>query len=340
MGITKMRVLQIGSGSMGSRRMRDLVNRNDIEIALLEPQKTRQQVAMEKFNVRCFSTLEGALQWQPHSIIISSPPQTHSQYVRLALDQGLNFFCEAELFPYDFVEVEKVTKSKQIVAAPSCTLLFLPIVSELAKIVQQDLGNIHAFSYCLSADLASWHPEEGKEYYARNRSTNGTREMVGFELVALTQVFGSPVNASGLIRQGGELGHGFEDTWCIQMRLENGGIGHMQILGGSPQSVRRGEVIGANGSIEFDLITGKIRRRLPKIKVDDELSFKIDFESVYKEEISTFIDAINHSAKWPHDYRKACLLSGTLAAAEKSAVTGRVVIVDPNILPAQFPDQY
>ena len=70
------------------------------------------------------------------------------------------------------------------------------------------------------------------------------------------------------------------------------------------------------------------------------MEYVIDFESVYKEEISTFIEVIRGNANWPYDYRKACTVSGTLAAAEKSAVTGCIEKVDPTFLPAHLPDQY
>lgn len=336
----KNRVLQIGSGSMGMRRMRDLSSREDVEIALLEVQVARQQNAIDRFGVICFSDIESALAWGPDTFIISTPPDTHAQYIELALQHGCNFFSELELFPYDFREIERVSQNKQIVAAPSCTLNFLPMLKELQRIVKENLGPLHGYSYCLSTNLASWHPDEGMEYYARNRSTNGTREMVSFELIALSSVFGIPLNAAGILRCGGELGQHIEDTWSIQMLLDNGGIGQMLILGGSPQRVRKGQAIGANGSIEFDVMTGKIISRFPKLGINDTLEFAIDFELVYKDEISTFIDVINGTAKWPYDYRKACTLSGTLAAAEKSAITGCVEKVDPTFLPAQLPDHY
>ena len=325
---------------MGTRRMRDLSGRADVEIALLEIQITRQQNAIDRFGVICFSDIESALAWGPDTFIISTPPDKHAQYIDLALQHGFNFFSEAELFPYDFREIERVSQNKQIVAVPSCTFNFLPMLKELQRIVKEELGAIHAYSYCLSVDVANWHPGEGVEFYAHNRSTNGTREMVSFELLGLSSVFGIPLNASGILRCGGELGPDFEDTWSIQMLLDNGGIGQLLVFGGSPQSLRNGQAIGANGSIEFDLMTGKIIRRFPKLGINDTIEFAIDFELVYKDEISTFIDVIKGNAKWPYDYRKACTLSGTLAAAEKSAITGCVEKVDPTFLPAQLPDQY
>lgn len=337
------KVLQIGSGSMGTRRMRDLSARGGLEIALLELKEDRRQKAAEHFGIQCFSDMESALAWKPDLAIISTPPQTHRSLVEILLANSLPFFCEAELFPYDFREVERVTQEKQIVAAPSCTFYFLPIINEVKKIIQEQMGALHAFSYCLSLVLENWHPTEEAEYYAVNRETNGTREMVCFEMIGLSHIFGLPTDAAGTIRTGGELGAGFEDTWSLQMRFDNNSTGQLLIVGGSPQAIRQGLAVGENGTIAFDLMTGTITRHLPKLGIHDTLecgAISDVLESVYYQEINTFVDAVLGQAQWPYDYRRACTLSGTLASAEKSAITGRVEKVDPTFLPAKFPDQY
>lgn len=339
----KIKVLQIGAGSMGTRRIRDLTAREDVEVALLEMRSDRRDKASNQFGIPCFDSIESALNWGADAFSISTPPQSHSQYVEIALDRGLHFFCEAELFPFHYREVELRTAGKQIVAAPSCTLQFLPLYKELLRIVQEVLGALHAYSFCLSIDIKGWHPSEGTEYYARNRSTNGTREMVTFELIGLAGLFSEPQDVTGIVRAGGELGPNYEDSWSLQMRLENGGIGQLVVLGASPQVTRKGIAVGTNGTIEFDLITGDIHRSLPLLGIHDKQNFgKLShlLESVYKEEIDTYIEAIMGNKKWPHDFRKSNVICGTLAAAEKSAITGKVEKVNPDFLPAELPDQY
>lgn len=339
----KIKVLQIGAGSMGTRRIRDLTARADVEVALLEMRTDRREKASNQFGIPCFDCMESALAWGAVAISISTPPQSHSQYVKIALDRGLHFFCEAELFPFRYREVERKTAEKQTVAAPSCTLQFLPLCKELLRIVREELGELFAYTFCLSIDIASWHPDEGTEYYARNRSTNGTREMVTFELIGLTDLFSEPQGVTGIVRTGGELGPNYEDSWSLQMRLKNGGIGQLVVLGASPTVTRKGVAVGSNGTIEFDLLTGDIHRRLPLLGIHDTRNFgslSDLLESVYKEEIDTYIEAIKGTDQWPHDFRKANVICGTLAAAEKSSVTGKVEKVNPDFLPAELPDQY
>ena len=95
----KNRILQIGSGSMGTRRMRDLYSRADVTLALFETRADWRETARQRFAIECFSTIEEALDWQPDSIVISTPPDLNGPFVKLALEYGKNFFSEADIWP-------------------------------------------------------------------------------------------------------------------------------------------------------------------------------------------------------------------------------------------------
>lgn len=342
--MTKMRVLQVGSGSMGTRRMRDVSARGDAEIALLETQEHFAKRAVDRFGVQWMTEEDAALAWNPEAIIISSPPATHAHYVQLALRHGLHFFCEAELFPYDFREIERVCQQKHIIAAPSCTEKFGPTFIKLQDIVKEQLGAVHTYTYTTSLHIRANRPiGTGKEYYAFNRHTNGTREIVPWALIALSGLFGMPTAANGFLRSGGEFFEGYEDTWSAQLKLDNGALGQLVFTGASPATYTRIAAVGTNGWIECDPAAGHIRRKLPALGIDDTLycppSGQV-WETVYAKEIGAFMDAVRGKAAFPHDYRTACVLSGTLAAVERSALSGRVEPVDPTRLPALLPDQY
>lgn len=337
------KVLQIGSGSMGTRRLRDLSARGDVQLALLEERDDRREAAMRKFGIPGFAGVDEALAWGPDAIVISTPPHAHAPYVELALRQGLAFFCEADIWTYDHTVIERATREKGIVAAPSCTFYFLPVVRELRRVVGEELGKLHMYAMCLSVDAPGWHPGEGAEYYARSRSTAPGREMVPFELIGLDYVFGEPRTVSGTVGRRGELAMESEDTWCLQMELESGATGQLAVLMASPQTVRKGIAVGSNGIVEFDLTSGTIARRLPTLGIDDTLqcgTIAERLEAVYADEIHAFVDAARGKRDWPFSYRKGAMLTGTLAAAERSAIIGRAERVDPAKPPAKLPDLY
>jgi predicted dehydrogenase len=343
-----MRVLQIGGGSMGTRRMRDLHElphgTDPITIQLLDARDDRRAAAAERFGVRGVATMAEALAFEPDVFVISTPPHLHQEFVTVALDLGKHVFCEADIWPFDAAAVHRAqAQHPGLIAAPSATLRFQPVIREVARIVAAELGTLHAFGYVLSVDAPGWHPGEGAEYYARHRPTAPAREMTAFELIALQDLFGPAATVSGLVHRRGSLGTDIEDTFSLQYRTEAGAAGQLTVLMAPPQAARRGWAAGDNGLVYFDLLTGVVDRQLPALDLTD--SRKIcdwagTIEQVYLDEISTFVSATEGTVRWPYSYSESALVCGTLAAAELSMVNGSIERVRADLVPAAVPDAY
>lgn len=343
-----MRVLQIGGGSMGTRRMRDLHDLphgdDPISIRLLDAREDRQAAAFERFGVAGVATLDEALAFEPDAFVVSTPPHLHQQFVGTALELGKHVFCEADIWPFDVGLVERAQAARPgLVAAPSATLRFQPVVREVARIVAEELGTLHAFGYVLSVDAASWHPGEGAEYYARHRPTAPAREMTAFELIALQHVFGPAAAVSGLVQRRGAAESDSEDTFSLQYRTAGGAAGQLTVLMAPPQVARRGWAAGEHGVVHFDLLTGTVDRQLPGAGLADTrkiCDWGGTLESVYLDEIATFVAATDGRARWPYSYPESQVVCGTLAAAELSTITGKVESVRADLAPAGVPDGY
>ncbi len=336
-----MHILQLGAGSMGTRRLRDLHHRDGVRLTLFDERADRRERAAQRFGVATVSTLDDALATGPDALIISTPPDRHEPYLRLATERGLHFFCEADIWTYDHRAVEAAVQRTGLVAAPSCTLRFHPFVRELRRIVAEELGPLHAFGYLLSVDGPSWHPGEGDEYYARHRATAPAREMLPFELIALWDVFGPAVAVSGRVTRRGDLGA--EDTFTAQLSLADGATGSLCVAMASPQTVRQGWAVGERGFIRFDLLAGTLERALPSLGEPDTRTicdWASVYETMYDHEMTAFLAAVQGETPWPYPYAEAAAVCGTLAAAERSSVTGRVEPVDPDRQPAPLPDAY
>ncbi len=338
-----LRVLQIGAGSMGKRRLRDLKDRQDVDLALLDTRADRRQQAhLLNSKLAIFSDLDEALRWEPDAMIISTPPQSHAEYVQLALRRGLHHFCEANIWTIDPELVQQQSEPKSLVSAPSSSLCFLPAVEELARLVREELGHLHGYQMALNTYMPEWHPGEGPEYYARHRNTAAGREMVPFELLWLNQVFGFPQEVTGLVTRGGRLPGLVEDTWSLEMRLESGVAGQLMVLMDCPGSLRQGWCFGDAGQIIFDLNSGEIRREFRKGARDSRNFGSISdvLEAMYRREINTFIEAIHHRISWPLSYHASAQATATLAAAESSSESGSRVRVDVAVQPKVHSDSY
>jgi len=331
-----LRVLQIGAGSMGTRRLRDLSDCAPVKLALYDSRADRRERALAAHpHLATFADLDEALAWQPAVLSISTPPDQHDKYIDLALERGLHHFCEANIWTMSPKLVEEASARPGLVSAPSCSLYFLPAVQELLRIVRDELGGLHGYQMALNTYMPDWHPGEGAEYYARRRNTAAGREMVPFELLWLNQVFGTARQVQGIVTRVGTLPGVVEDMWTLQMELAGGGTGQIMVLMASPGALRQGWCFGERGQVFFDLFAGVIHRDY-RNGVHDRREFgqiKDVLEETYRRETTTFIDVIRGNANWPQSYRATALATATLAAAETSAASGQRCPVNVDVQP-------
>jgi predicted dehydrogenase len=334
-----LRVLQIGAGSMGTRRLRDLSPRGDVALGVYDAREDRRQRAQQRFSVEPFADLEAALSWDPQVLVISTPPDEHRHYVELALTRRLHHFCEAHVWTPDFRAIEAAEQEHGLVCASSNSMCFLPVVRKLKQLVAERLGSLHAYQMFLSTWLPSWHPYEQGAFYAWRRPTAAAREMVPFELLYLNDVFGSAVSAAGGVSRRGQLEAASDDTWCLQMNLAGGAHGQLSVLMGSPSLSRHGCCFGSCGGLRFDIVSGQITYQCEDAEPQQIAcgAMKEVLENAYAEEINTFMGAVLRRNPWPYTYRASSVATATLAAAETSARSGRWEPVDPLVQPAETP---
>jgi predicted dehydrogenase len=341
-----MRILQVGGGSMGSRRMRDLHGRrfgdDAVDVRLWDGRADRRAAALERFGVASFDGIEEAMAWQPQAMVVSTPPDQHAELVEMAVRAGVHVFSEADIWPAAS-EIARAADQAGVVAAPSATLLFQPVVREVGRIVATELGTVHAFGYLLSVDAPAWHPGEGDEYYARHRATAPAREMTAFELIALQRLVGHASSVAGVVTTRGSLDHEGDDTYCLQYRTTTGAVGQLTVLMACPQVVRQGWIAGTAGLLSFDLLAGTVRRQFPATNVFDDrviCDWAATLESVYLDEITAFLGAVAGTAPWPYSLHDSALVCGTLAAAEISSRSGRAEPVLADVPPDPVADGY
>lgn len=335
-----MRILQIGAGSMGTRRLRDLHALPGVTIALLDAREDRRQRARDRFGLEVFSRLEDGLAWKPEALVISTPPGTKDAYVQTALDRGLHHFIEADIWVRNAAEIERIAAARKIVAAPSGSFEFLPVVKALGDRVRDHLGTLLTYQASMATYMPTWHETEGMEYYARHRATTAAREMIPFELHWLNARFGAPTEVAGRFERFGKLAYPFEDSWSLSMRLQDGGVGQLTISMACPVNYRRGVCFGTNAVITWDIYTGEItvqRKGEASAKVENFGSTADILEPSYADEIRTFVDACHGRKPWPQTYAASQRSSATLAAAERSYLTGKWERVDQAVDPERDP---
>ena len=87
-----MKFLIVGLGSMGKRRIRNLQHLEAGEIVGYDLRSDRCEEAEARYGVRTFTDFEGAMALDPDVLVISTPPDLHMQYARVAVINNKHFY--------------------------------------------------------------------------------------------------------------------------------------------------------------------------------------------------------------------------------------------------------
>ena len=190
----KMKFLVIGLGSMGKRRVRNLLANGEKSIFGFDLREDRRKETEEKYGIKTYGNFEEAVKEQKiDAFSISVPPDKHMDYAHYAFEYGIHCFIEASVVDDNMKElINKSKTNKEIKICPSCTLRFHPAIKLIKKIIETgEIGGLSHFSYHSGQYLPDWHPwEKVTDYYVGNKETGGCREIVPFELTWLNWVFG------------------------------------------------------------------------------------------------------------------------------------------------------
>jgi predicted dehydrogenase len=323
---------------MGTRRLRDLHGRKDVTVALYDQREDRRARAQARFGVETFGRWEEALAWEPQALVISTPPGTKGGYIDLALRRKWHHFSEADIWTYG--AAPRGARLPGVVSAPSAAVTLLPVIKGLGRLVREELGPVLSYHLVLGTYMPGWHADEGREYYGRHRDTAPAREMVCFELTWLNAVFGPAAEVAGTFAKAGKLPGRTEDTWSLLLRLRNGATGQLTSSMACAREFLRGSCLGGNGWVSWDVPGGEVTVQTAGEAASRRYQFGTAgavLEAMYAEEINLFVDAVRGKRAWPQSYAASQQVMATLAAAEKSAVTGRWITVDPEAEPERSP---
>lgn len=325
-----MKFLIVGLGSMGKRRIRNLQYLKAGTIIGFDTREDRAKEAEGKYKIRAFTDFDDAMKENPDALVISTPPDLHMKYARIAAVNNKHFFTEASVVDEGMDELIKLCKGKKIVAAPSCTMRFNSSIQEIKKVVDEgEIGKPLAFTYHSGQYLPDWHPwEDYRKFYVAKRETGAAREIVSFELVWLTWVFGNIDTISCFNGKTSILDIDIDDLYQIIMRFKNGVFGHMQVDVVSRVADRSCKIFGEKGVIFWNwgedvkvyMTKDKQWRSYQEEKGTSVEGYaeKIK-EEPYIEEMNSFVEAIRKSREYPYTIEEDREILKWLYAAEKSS---------------------
>ncbi|MBI3942285.1 MAG: Gfo/Idh/MocA family oxidoreductase [Chloroflexi bacterium] len=298
-----MKVLMIGAGSMGRRRLRDLIALNVGEVLLYEPQVDRCQEVAQRYGIQGFSDLEEALSQHPQVMVVSTPPALHGLYVAKALEHRLHVFCEVP-FALDLELLRTINTqldSYPGVLGISHTLRYYPPFRIIHDLIHQDsLGKPLYIEYSLGSYLPDWHPYENyRKFYASDMKLGGAgMDMLLHELAAIQWWMGDVQSVYARFSKLSTLEIAGPDNQDILLSFGNGARGffHHDLIeqGTVGRHVR---IVGSSGTVEW-------HQNLPEVRFfngTDRVTRNIPFADAadWAEALSASKEMADNLAKSP-----------------------------------------
>lgn len=327
-----MKIGVVGLGSMGKRRVRDLLDLG-ADVVGFDVRDDRCTQGRDMFGIATRESFAGLLAERPRAIVISTPPDVHARYYELCYEHRLPYFSEANIFTPAAAWFAAREASSGVRGYPSATWKFHPLVEELCRTVQV-LGTdrINTVSHQYGGFLPDWHPwERYSDFYAGRKRTSAAREMVPFELEILMAAFGPVAEVRAIKDQARDWDAELDDTYFILLRFASGLVGNLTIELHQVAPVRTTRVSTADTGLILDMGAQELRTydkagdswRFVKPRALRQ-NWGFQFEHVYREEIRHFLLALE-GAPYPKTWAEDRHLSDVLFAAELSHFSGCAV---------------
>jgi predicted dehydrogenase len=326
-----MRLLQVGLGSMGKRRVRCLHALRAGETIGFDLRADRRAEAESLYGIRTVASFDEGMDSDPDAIIISTPPDQHVEYCLAAITAGKPFFAEETVMldPQAVTPVLAALERRPVLAAPSCTMRFHPAVQQIRTVLEDgELGRPLAFTALSLSYLPDWHPwERVQDFYVASRVSGGGREMVIFDLDWIEWLFGNITSVMAEVSKASQIPADIDDVFHLLGCFAGGLSGSFsssvafRVPGRALElSCENGQIIWdsrAHRVMVFSASDGKWQHYM------ETASREHSYDRPCIEEIEHFLRAMRGELNYMRDFRDVTRMLGVLCAIERSAIEGR-----------------
>lgn len=312
-----MKIIVIGLGSMGKRRIRLLSEHKDIELFGIDSQQSRCDEVKEKFGIKCYACIAEAVESEhPDAAVISTSPLSHAAIIKECLQSNLHVFTEINLVSDGYEENMNLAKEKGLTLFLSSTFLYQ---AETLKIIERvKSANVSKLNYIYHVGqyLPDWHPWESyNNYFIGNPRTNGCREILTIDLPWIVTAFGDIKNVQVLKSKNTDLNIDYNDNYLIMLEHESGAKGIFAADVVVRKAVRHFEVYGEDLHVTWDgtpetLIGYDLEKKedvalLAEISTEhiEGYSNLID-ENPYRDELNSFLAVVKEGKTPMWDFEK------------------------------------
>src|SRR5215831_17486215 len=165
-----MKILCIGAGSMGRRRLRDLTYLAPGDVILCEKSPDRCKQVASAFGVPAYTDLDEAFAQKPDVVSISTPPAFHEDPLKRAMEQGTHVFAEVP-FVLNLEKMREIARDAgsypKVLAASHSFRMYPPVRLIRDLVCSGAIGKPLYLEHSLGNHVAGWHTyERYQDFYA------------------------------------------------------------------------------------------------------------------------------------------------------------------------------
>jgi predicted dehydrogenase len=251
-----LRFLVVGLGSMGKRRVRNLLAMEYKDVAGFDLREDRRAEAEQKSGVRTYADFDKAIaEHKPDALVISTPPQYHMLYAEKSFALGKPCFVEASVVDADrAIALYERSLKTDVLVAPSCTMRYYPGPKKVKELIRAGaIGKPLNVNYQTGQYLPDWHPwERVEDFYVSNRDTGACREIVPFELTWLNDIFGKAEPLACARAKVTDINADIDDVYHCLLRYPGNVMANVTVeVISRPKATRELRVLGSEGEIVF-----------------------------------------------------------------------------------------
>ena len=317
-----MKVIVIGLGSMGKRRIRLLKEKKDVEIFGIDTQMERVKQVTEDLGVSCYNDLQEAIDKEnPTCAFVCTSPLSHAKLINLCLQNKLHVFTEINLVSDLYDENIKLAHDNNCVLFLSSTFLYEEDTKATINKVRPCNEKLN-YIYHVGQYLPDWHPWESyNNYFIGNPRTNGCREIMAIDLPWIVTAFGPIKNVCSMKSKNTQLNIDYDDNYLIMLEHETGAKGVFAVDVVSRKPYRHIDVYGEELQLSWNGTADSLNEYHIETKKEENITFDDASEHVdgyaafitenpYREEINAYLKQIadsNYKPAWNFEKDKVLL---------------------------------
>ncbi|WP_349364645.1 MAG: Gfo/Idh/MocA family oxidoreductase [Roseitalea porphyridii] len=321
-----MKFLIIGLGSMGKRRLRNLLYLGHRDITGFDIRTDRREEARNIYGIETIAAVDDSDVSDFTHIIISTPPADHIEYASRFHAMGKHVFIEASVVDDGYDALLPALAERGNILAPSCTMRFDPLNIQVRDWLRAGrIGKALLCQHHFGMFLPNWHPYESiDDFYVSKRETGAAREIVPFDLVYLSWFFGLPTQIRAMTDQTGRLDADIDDVYALVFRAPGCRMVQMTVDVVSQVPCRTTRIVGETGNIDLDTVAGTLRLYDSNedrwiLKTRSKLAKTTSTEEMYVQEMRCFLDATMGLGEYPYTLAEDHAILTQLYAAERAA---------------------